>query len=432
MKRLLLFLAFAPAVVLAQEGTERLRLPFGTGVMTCGTPDPRETRKDGTYTCTNHYKPSVPNAKFTLKNGKLDGRAFGYTEDGEPAYEGTFKNGLEDGEVKTRYSKERKRFEKTTRYKAGKREGVETEYGYSDNIFVRLYKNDQVSGFTYNIKNGRIDSLGDCELAGQRLENEKCAGYVIPGYESQWKVWEKEQAEKAAKQEADRNREVVRKNREGVVIERYKLTNAQITGLHERFFNDGKPYLISEEKASRRIWEKEYFENGQLKRHSVYSTEGAGVEMKHDEFYQNGKPKLSWSRTLNSDGDSQIPFKSYFDNGKLNVEGVKVANRFVGRSDPMNLPYDGEIKFYDEKGNLIATETYSDRKRNGLMRELSYNKNKKPIVFESTYKDGVLLKTVTVDKATKKTIRVQEFMPDGSLKSDSNPDEKSESSGDSL
>jgi antitoxin component YwqK of YwqJK toxin-antitoxin module len=398
---MLVQIAIASSVLTAQAS--QLELPTSSTVMNCGKPDPRETKKDGTFTCTNYYKKEVPNAKFTLKNGKLEGKALGYNEDGTPEFEGTYKNGLKDGVIKSSWSTTKKRFNVTSYYKAGKRDGVETELNDNGDgsSTVRFFKDDTET-ITYFMTDGKIRSVEICKI--------NC---LIPGYEKQWAMYQVQQKASAEKEVADANREVVKENRAGVVIERYHLKNSQAWGKHEQFFDNGKPYLISEEEASRVLSETEYFEDGQLKRKSKFDPK-TRRELTHDEFYQNGKPKSSWVTTVNSDRTTTQKFKEYHDNGKLRSEGVRVGTIFSNAGGN----YDGEIKFYGETGQLVATEHYKDQKKDGLQRSRSIYENKKAVIIDELYANGVRQKITTIDEASKKPIRMQEFMPDGSTKSD--------------
>lgn len=395
------------------HAVEKLAIPSSSTVMNCGTPDPRETKKDGTYTCTNYYKKDVPNAKFTIKNGKLEGKALGYREDGTPEFEGTFKNGLKEGPIKTRWSEKKKRFDQTTQYKAGKREGPELIITDDDNDSrqVKLFKNDEKHGFTYYFREGNMIDASECELEGQRADKEKCLPIVIPGYQASWAEYQKALQAKEDQKQADANREVIRKNRAGQIVERYKLKNNQVWGKRERFYDNGKLALVSEEEASRKLNETEYFDDGQKMRTSVYENRS---EVKHEEWYQNGKPKLMWTKTFGGDRETFTKFKEYYDNGQVREEGVRKGTVFYnGMGD-----YDGEIKTYLDSGELASIELYKNKRKDGLQKIFTQDENKQPIVIDEIYANGVLQKVTTLDAKTKKPRRIQEFMPDGSTKSD--------------
>ncbi len=397
----------------SSQSSEKLEIPSSSTVMDCGKPDPRETKQDGTYTCTNHYKKEIPNAKFTIRKGKLDGQAFGYREDGTPEFEGNFKKGFRDGKIKTLWSEKKKRFNQTTQYVAGKRNGPEMIItdDDNDNRQVKLFKNDEKHGFTYYFRQGKMFDASDCEIDGQRAGPEKCQSIVIPGYESDWAEYQNAQKAKADQEKADANREVIRKNRAGQVIERYKLKDNQVWGKYERFYANGKLALESEQEASRKKSETEYFEEGQKKRTSLYD---GRAEVKHDEWYQNGKPKLSWTRTFGPDRTTISKFREYYDNGQVREEGTRVGTVFYnGLGD-----YDGELKTYLETGALYSVENYRNKRKDGLQKIFTEDDTHQPIQIEEVYASGILQKVTTVDAKTKKTRRIQEFMPDGSTKSD--------------
>ena len=380
--------------------------------MDCGKPDPRETLKDGAYTCVNYYKKKIPNAKFTLKGGQLEGPAFGYSEDGEPKYEGRFKRGAEHGEIKTNYDKGSKKFLTITQFKDGKREGVQTEANtYNENSSVTLFKNDEKSGPVYRLTKGEINSVDDCKTP--------CDAPAIPGYESQWADYKKRQGAAAEQKTADSNKLVERKNRAGVVIERYQLKNSQVFGKHEQFYDNGKPQLVSEQTASRKSSEIEYYDDGQIKRKSTYDkAPGPMRELTREEWFQNGKKKSEIANKFNSDRTVSTVFKEYYDNGKIREEGQKLSPFAIYGGNFGNGRYDGVIKFYSDKGPLQETQTYVKGEREGLSRRITTNEALIPVIVEEIYKDDKLATAVTLDAKTKKKLRESSYMPDGSIKSD--------------
>jgi antitoxin component YwqK of YwqJK toxin-antitoxin module len=195
------------------------------------------------------------------------------------------------------------------------------------------------------------------------------------------------------------------------VIERYTLKNSQVWGRHERFYDNGQLALVSEEEASRRLNETEFFDDGQKKRVSVFN---GRAEVKHDEWYQNGQPKLQWTKTLGGDRETFTKFKEFYDNGKVREEGTRRGTVFYdGLGD-----YEGEIKIYLDTGELASIEHYQNKRKNGLQKSFTQDENKQPIEIDELYENGVLQKVTTIDAKTKKPRRIQEFMPDGSTKSD--------------
>jgi antitoxin component YwqK of YwqJK toxin-antitoxin module len=274
----------------------RIELPFGSSVMFCGDPDSRDTAKDGTFTCVNYYKRAVKNATFTLKNGKLDGPAFGYSEnDGAPVMEGHFKAGEKDGEFRENWSAEKKRFQEITHFRKGLREGIRlTQNDENDGQNISYYKNDQKFGYTLRLEGEKIANVSECEVAGQEGENSKCDSIIIPGYEKQWSAFKGVTAAKNEVAHNTANAFIEKKNAKGVLVERYQQKDNQIDGKHEIFYDNGKLHFLNVESASRIAEQSEYFDDGHLKRKSKFdlSHGGTGIETERFEFYQNGKPKL--------------------------------------------------------------------------------------------------------------------------------------------
>ncbi len=161
--------------------------------------------------------------------------------------------------------------------------------------------------------------------------------------------------------------------------------NGVPTGVWTEYYKSGMiqserlPYLNSSF-----LWDKRYFENGELQYHSVRKPDGTVVK------------------------------KRFHDNGKLKVEYIHHSRGLV----------DGTYLVYDEHGNVSAKETYVQGEKDGVWEEWYSNgikksmyiyQNGKPIGFGYEYhsKDGSVRWKTTYSDHQK--VLFEEFYPNGSV-----------------
>jgi antitoxin component YwqK of YwqJK toxin-antitoxin module len=241
----------------------------------------------------------------------------------------------------------------------------------------------------------------------------ECADIYIPGYEQVMKDFENGQS--AAKTTQD-NRVVEERWANGKVQSRYKLVNGKNEGKEEKFFQNGTPSRTTEYAHGKKNGvEMEYFEGGQLQRQATYSDNFLTSEVI---YYQNGKKSTEWITIKQAFPVSTHAVKSYYDNGHLHEQGTQVGEH-----------WDGNYQSFDENGSPRTTGKYDRGHQVGTWHSFS-KQGQDEFDEEEKYEQGTLVKRNTYKN--KKLIRSQEFMPDGSAKSDRSFPETGKPSSPSL
>lgn len=361
--------------------------------------------KDGPDNCTHPNDKNKIMIKANRKNGKLEGDFSCLKESGDPHVRVKFKNDEYDG-LYEEYDSSLKDWGTATRYKNGKREGVQTCKLSEGRKVIRHYKNDKEHGFELILDGkNQIQSLSDCEIDNVRQDNAACEKIYIPGYESLQKTHFENLA---AAKKADDNKTVERKFKNGNTSVRYKLVDGKIEGSHEEFYENGKPSVTKKYKAGKILELKSYFDDGQLKSTAIYGD--SRFPNSEANYYQNGKIKSEYKYSSPDKWITRTEYKEYHDNGKLAEEGVRLGHAASWNS--YGKP-EGEIKAYAREGDLIAISNYKDGKLDGL--QVRYYEEE---TNNSVYAKGVLVEETILDPKTKKTKSHKTFFPDGSVKSE--------------
>jgi antitoxin component YwqK of YwqJK toxin-antitoxin module len=347
----------------------------------------------------NSYKPDIKVIDERVQNGKLTGHFWCADDNGLPKVETTFRDGEIDGEYRSVWNPKTKSWDWMDHYRAGKRDGVSKRRNPSGNWVISYYQDDKEHGVEIVVDSSgkMLTDLGNCEVHGKRSPMSECADIYIPGYEKAMQAYADQQG---AAKKAAANRVIEHRWGNGKISTHYQIVNGKIEGKMEEFFQDGKPsfstmYVHGKKNGD----EKEYFEGGQLKRVTSYKDDTPVSEVT---YFQNGKKNNEWVITQPGFPVSTRSVKSYYDNGQLQAQGTQVGDN-----------WDGDYQSFDDSGDPLSMGKYDHGNQIGTWHTFSKTLQAE---FDDEYDKGVLMKRSTYKD--KKLVRRQEFMPDGSTKSD--------------
>ncbi len=155
------------------------------------------------------------------------------------------------------------------------------------------------------------------------------------------------------------------------------------------------------------------FKTGEVEQKIRYSAYKS-VE-KSESFYQNGKNKVTYSRTeLSEDPFKPDVYKvqAWNDQGQVTMEGncfVSPTEDFDAKARCRSL--DGKEMKYDDEGKLVATTNYKRGKLDGEATVISKEK-----ITKTFFKDDVKVKRQEFEPVTNKLLKEENFFPDGSKK----------------
>jgi len=355
---------------------------------------------DGPQTCVNSYKPDVKVIDAHWSKGKLDGRFWCAADDGTPRLETTFKDGLAEGEYRTRWNAKEKSWDSVETMRRGARTGLTKRRGADGNWNVTFYDADgKPHGATLHVDaSGRVLSILDCAVHGRRARTEDCSAITVPGYERALSAYLA--GEKSA-QSAAANRTVAQNWPNGKPEVRYRLVDGRIEGRRESFFEDGKPELTTDyAHGQKNGTETEYFPEGQVRRVAEFR-EGKAVS--ETVFYQNGRKKTETTSRTSSEKNVFLVenVKEYWDNRRLRLQGTRINDTF----------WDGDYADFHEDGTPASNGRYARGRETGTWHVYDAEAE-----VERTYENGVLQKELVFTPTGRKLVRAREFMPDGSIK----------------
>lgn len=279
-----------------------------------------------------YYRNGIVSRKEYYKNGKREGIANSYFDDGKLKTKETFKNNLLHGKYLS-YQKKGFLYEKI-QYRNGNKSGKSIRY-YSNNklSLVARYKNGEKHGIkTSYFQNGNIETTGD-------YENDELIGTHSFYYKN------------------------------GQLQKNVFYIKGEKNGIVKEYYESGDLKLISQYSQDQLIGtRKEYYESGQLKSEIAYKN--GQWDGPYISYHENGKVNtIGYYTQFKKNGE----FSSFLDNGKLRER----AGYKNGKKDGEELSYDKSgfmrsrvfyengnklsVKKYDAQGNLTSERTFKNR-----------------------------------------------------------------------
>lgn len=143
----------------------------------------------------------------------------------------------------------------------------------------------------------------------------------------------------------------------GQVERTFKPTSDRKNELKKYYLNKVLKSDVKYFEGNATLWQ-DYYDNGQLSFVEEYDKKHERV-LKRCSYYKDGKP-LSIFVPLQIDGAKIIySLKEYYPNGQLKEESEALYN-----PDSYDFLKDGDVKDYDDKGNLIGEYDYVGGKLN--------------------------------------------------------------------
>ncbi len=401
MKNIFLILIIIPNISFAKS-----YLPSGCGTyVKCNTNGKYGEPLNGPQTCFNAGNDKIKIIEALWKNDLLEGHFWCGSDEGTPKVKAQYVNGELDGEYQE-YDPKLKTWGLTQFYKKGQQEGFKTRLLPDGRKLVSLYKNDKQLGYEIVLNSdGTIHSKRQCKINGASAKAEDCDKVEIPGLSKQMDKHLVSQKEDKQKQD---NRAVETRWKNGKIKSQYRMIKGQVEGDEVFNFENGKPQLITIHKNGKKIFEKEYFKEGQLKRESSYSENYLKEETN---YFQNGKKESEISVDTSEKYSTSFRYKFYYDNGQLLEKGGRLAQ---AKSWNLNGQLHGEIFSYLKDGKALSEKKYDKGKPVGLWKTWT-----KKYYIEDKYLDSKLAEKTFYDiKNIKKQLRKLILMPDGSIRSD--------------
>ncbi len=313
-------------------------------------------RKGGIYDDDNGEKveyydgTSVVHLRYTLKDGKPNGKYSVYYRTGTIEATGTMLNGKRNG-LYTEYSENGWKSGEYN-YKEGKLNGKSFEYFYDGTLeSVMTYVNDELSGpYTIYYDNGKP------EVTGSMLNGEK-NGLVIEYNEDGKKTSE------AYYKNGKLNGKCIEYFQDGTIERVMTYVNNELSGPYTIYYDNGKPEVTG----------------------SMLNGEKNGLVTEYDD---DGHKT---SEAYYKDGELNGKFTVYYSNGKISTTGTAVDDKMDGlflqfdekgrktvecyyKNDEKNGKYT-TYEYDEEKGDLLTKMTgyYTDNKKDGLFETLVKN-----------------------------------------------------------
>jgi antitoxin component YwqK of YwqJK toxin-antitoxin module len=335
--------------------------------------------------------------------------------------------GLPEGEF-IKYVPGSNEIDETGHYKAGKLDGVLRRFRKGSVYLEQSYVAGKLRGVQRELKDGvpsRIFLIGadgsrdtsyGLNKQGQLTQLE-CKVHPIGPRDAAWCGFDGKQSTVTIYDDAGRVRALEqylngkqhgtskRMNvATGAVIQEAHYDNGKRLKDGEQFFDrQGLALAKTDCDATKTVCtETSYFAGGKQV-HTVSVHNGLALT-KRTEYFQNGKPSVE----VIADGP-KFKKTAYYDNGQMESQGTFVS---LPRWDDY-LP-DGVVESYDERGVMVARETYARGRLQGRVEHFGTSDGKK-VREEAEYdKDAIVRQKIYSNGAL---VDESEYFPDGSIKS---------------
>ncbi len=350
----------------------------------CVIPYDKEGTQNGTEICYTNENKTEKIRELTWKEGKREGPAKCW-KNGKLSFEANYRNDVLNG--------------------------VFIDYDYdSQGDRVWFLENNEESGLSFSVKDGKVTSLAHCVVGGTRLFDTtlSCETNDFGRFNQPLAEYKKEllQKNKAAAAEEARRRNGPQESKYASGKIRAKWTNVD-GNIHGKFLSyreDGKTQSDCEFKNGKENGTcLQYDEEGRMDKREIWA---GGKRTSVEEFYDNGKLE----RISKVQSKDKTCITQYFDSGIKSGEWCG----FQGNYWHWYVRLDGPYKAWNSDGQLYLEGNYVDGRESGVF---TYYDGK-VVESEMTYEKGNLLKSINYFSQTPQHRIVREYFPDGSLKNE--------------
>lgn len=383
--KLLVFLSIINLISIHVSARTQIPLECST-LIECDLKPNDNDHLNGVQTCYNPYKKDILVRKGTWNKDLLEGEFLCNDDSGNPMIKAIYKEGKLHGKFQ-KYLSQFNNWGYEQYYKDGLREGLHKEQVKENLWSIRLFAMDKPNGWELLIdKDNKVITKRNCELnvdashLNQHQKELECDKIQIADYNFL----------KNSKKELE-----VKSN----------LNSSKKNGPVKFYYKNGNIKFIDFYENGEKIKVQTFFEEGELQEEIKYS--GNFKESIHA-YYQNSKPKFIKKYSKIEKWKTGLDLTEFYDNGKISLTGRKI----IDATDTQGYGnWDGDVKNYDSKGDLISVKNYNNGVAEGLWKEWKDDK-----YFEYLYQSGKKIQESEYEPKTKVIIKKTEFMKDGSVK----------------
>ncbi|MES2525540.1 MAG: hypothetical protein V4598_00575 [Bdellovibrionota bacterium] len=351
----------------------------------CVIPYDKEGNQNGTEVCYEDETRVEKIREITWKDGKREGLARCWKK-GKQTFEATYRNDVLNG--------------------------LYIDFDDDSNgDRVVLLENNEETGLSFSVKNGKVTDLNHCIVGGTRVFDAtlSCDDKDYGRFNAPLAVYKKEMLEKnkaaAAKEAKRQNGPQESKYSSGQIRAKWTNVNGNIHGKFLSYRENGKvqndcEYKNGKEHGTCLIYDDE----GRLDKREQWDN---GKKTDMEEFYDNGKPE----RMSKNAGPGRSCITEYYDTGVKSGEWCGLQDRYWS----WWVKRDGPHKIWHENGEIYSQGNYVNGEEEGLFTYHIGN----VLERELTYEKGRLMKSIEYHNDPPQHRMVREYFPDGSVKSES-------------
>ncbi|MCK6598512.1 MAG: hypothetical protein L6Q37_09135 [Bdellovibrionaceae bacterium] len=276
----------------------------------------------------------------------------------------------------------------------------------------RIYKNDKKNGL-HKIWQSSIQKFEECDYKNDELDG-VCTSYQTSHSGGQTRVSGvyKTEYKNGLKHGFQKIYDDIGKEIKSLCYNKGQLVEVDKEPCNQKITQKSEKPLKKVDISKNKI---EYYGSGKIK--ARYQLIDAGDYENYESFYENGQIKNYFKRKSKSE-DFHSPdiyeFSTFTDTGLIKKKGICEIYPSENFSKDYCSKFNGTETEYDDKNEVLATDSYKLGKLDGLSIYYIREKQQKRI---TTYREGIKIKYELKDIKSDKTIETQEFFDDGSIKS---------------